>query len=83
MQTSTSYQTIHEGEECSLVLEHVFDPFPLEKQKQTDLSFFYHDDLELWSRHNIRVERGSSDQIATLVGVLVVMPSAQTDFRRS
>jgi hypothetical protein len=58
-----------EGEECSLVLEHVFDHlFPLEKQKQTDLAFFYFDDPELWSRHNIHVERGSRDEIVTFSG---------------
>lgn len=58
-----------EGEECSLILEHVFDPlFPLEKQEQTDLAFFYFDDPELWSRHNIHVERGSRDQIVTFRG---------------
>jgi hypothetical protein len=52
-----------------LVLEHVFDPlFPLEKQKETDLALFYFDDPELWSRHNVRVERGSGDQIVTFSG---------------
>ena len=47
-----------EGEECSLVIEHVFDPlFPLEKKKEDDLAFFYFDDCNLWNRNYVRVTK--------------------------
>jgi hypothetical protein len=59
-----------EGERCSLVIEHVFDPlYPLEKQKETDLAFFYFDDPELWTRNGVHVEKGSEkDQIIAFSG---------------
>jgi hypothetical protein len=59
-----------EGEQCSLVIEHVFDPlYPLEKQKETDLAFFYFDDPELWTRNGVHVEKGSEkDQIIAFSG---------------
>jgi hypothetical protein len=45
-----------EGEQCSLVIEHVFDPlYSLEKQKETDLAFFYFDDPKLWTRNGVHV----------------------------
>jgi hypothetical protein len=45
-----------EGEQCSFVIEHVFDPlYSSEKQKETDLAFFYFDDPELWTRNGVHV----------------------------
>jgi hypothetical protein len=59
-----------EGEECSLVIEHVFDPlYPLEKLRDSDLAFFHFDDPELWSRNGVHVEKGSGeDQIVSFSG---------------
>jgi hypothetical protein len=59
-----------EGEECSLVIEHVFDHlFPLDKQKETDLAFFHFDDPELWSRNGVHVETGAGGgQIVSFSG---------------
>jgi hypothetical protein len=59
-----------EGEHCSLVIEHVFNPlFPLEKQKETYLAFFHFDDPELWSQNGVHVEKGSGmDQIIGFSG---------------
>jgi hypothetical protein len=46
-----------EGEECSLIIEHVFNNLvPFDTRKESDLGFFYFDDLELWSRNGIHVE---------------------------
>jgi hypothetical protein len=51
-----------EGDECSLVMEHVFDPlYALDKQKETDLAYFYIDDPELLSRYGVRVDKGSGE----------------------
>ena len=51
-----------EGEECSLVIEHVFNPlFPPEKKKEDDLAFFYIDDYNLWTRNYVHVAKGSNN----------------------
>ena len=58
-----------EGEECSLVIEHVFDPlYPLETRKEADLAFFYFDDPEMWSRNSIHITGRSGDQIVNFSG---------------
>lgn len=44
-----------EGDECSLVLEYVFSPFPQDKPKDDDFGFFYIDDHERSSRYAVRV----------------------------
>jgi hypothetical protein len=50
-----------EDEECSLVLEYVFTPYPLEKPKADDLGFFYFDEPDLLDRHSIRVTKATSE----------------------
>lgn len=51
-----------EGEECSIVLEHVFNPlFPLDKKKENDIDYFFFDEPELYSRNGIHVEKSSND----------------------
>ncbi|EAU88653.2 hypothetical protein CC1G_01026 [Coprinopsis cinerea okayama7 len=45
-----------EGEECSLVLEYVFTPFPFDKPRENDIASFYFDDPKTLTRHLIRVE---------------------------
>jgi hypothetical protein len=52
-----------EGEEASLVLEHVFNPFPLQKRKKDDLGFFYFDDPITWNRQSVSVENYSDGVI--------------------
>ena len=49
-----------EDEEASLVLEHVFNPYPLEKPKDGDLGFFYIDNINVRDRYLIRVTESSS-----------------------
>ncbi|KAF9481328.1 hypothetical protein BDN70DRAFT_831307 [Pholiota conissans] len=44
-----------EGEQCSLVLEHVFTPYPFEKRKENDLAFFFYDDPVSFSRRYIHI----------------------------
>ena len=46
-----------ENEECSIVLEYVFDPWPFAKVKDTDLGFFYIDDPPRVERHHVRVTK--------------------------
>jgi hypothetical protein len=51
-----------EGEECSLVIEHVFDNLhPFEQRQEADLAFFYLDDPELCSRNGVHVEKGNGE----------------------
>ncbi|KAF8957276.1 hypothetical protein BDZ97DRAFT_1707181 [Flammula alnicola] len=45
-----------EGEQCSLVLEHVFKTYPLETRKEKDFGFFFFDNPFTFSRNYIRVE---------------------------
>ena len=52
-----------EGEQCSLVLEHVYKPYSLEKQRDSDLGFFFFDNPKTFSRYSLHVEpadRGDS-----------------------
>ncbi|KAF5318190.1 hypothetical protein D9619_012153 [Psilocybe cf. subviscida] len=50
-----------EGEECSLVLEHVFKPYPYKKASEKDLGFFFFDNPVGLERYAIQVEPASSD----------------------
>ncbi|KAF8507509.1 hypothetical protein BU17DRAFT_57343 [Hysterangium stoloniferum] len=52
-----------EDEECSLVIDYVFDPgfFKLEKPKETDLAFFYFDDYERFQRRFVRVRENTEN----------------------
>ena len=65
-----------EGEECSLVLEYIFNPFPLEKPKEDDLAFFFFDDPTVWSRYSISV-KGSSDGVINIGGSDIGVKSLQ------
>ncbi|KIJ46760.1 hypothetical protein M422DRAFT_59571 [Sphaerobolus stellatus SS14] len=51
------------GEECSLVTEYVFTPFPLEGKKEDVIAYFSFDDPERFERHAIRVKKGSNDNV--------------------
>ncbi|PPQ91784.1 hypothetical protein CVT25_000430 [Psilocybe cyanescens] len=44
-----------EGEQCSLVLEHVFRPFPLTTRAETDLGFFFFDNIETHDRSYVEI----------------------------
>lgn len=44
-----------ENEECSIVLEYVFNPWNFEKAKDGDVGFFYIDDAARVERHLVRV----------------------------
>ena len=59
-----------EGEECSLVIKHIFDPlFPLEK-KEDDLAFFYFDDCNLWNCNYVCVTKDSyNNEIIKFKGI--------------
>ena len=46
-----------EGEQASLVLEYVFQPYPLEKEKEKDLGFFFFDNADTLERCYVRVEK--------------------------
>ncbi|GBE86873.1 hypothetical protein SCP_1001150 [Sparassis crispa] len=49
-----------EDEECSLVLEYVFTPFPFDKPKPDDLARFFFDDPQFYLRHEVRVTKASN-----------------------
>jgi len=58
-----------EGEECSLVLEHVFKPYPCEKSRSNDLGFFFFDNPITFDRNYLHVEPASSeDGVVKLAG---------------
>jgi len=45
-----------EGEECSLVLEHVFRHYQLERKKDSDLGFFFFDNPNTFRRHYVHIQ---------------------------
>ncbi|KAF8801478.1 hypothetical protein BYT27DRAFT_7147471 [Phlegmacium glaucopus] len=51
-----------EGEECSLVLEYVYKPFSFEKQKDSDLGFFFFDNPVTVERYHVSIEPPSEDK---------------------
>ena len=58
-----------ENEECSIVLEYVFNPWPFDKPKDSDLGFFYIDDPVRVERHYIRVTKpDGADNVLALHG---------------
>jgi hypothetical protein len=58
-----------EGEECSLVLEHVFKPYPLEKQRTNDLGFFFFDNPITFDRNYLHVESvDTEDGVVKIAG---------------
>jgi hypothetical protein len=59
-----------EDEEASLVLEHVFTPYRLEKPADTDLDFLYFDNPTIWERYSIRVTK-PNDAVITFAGTEV------------
>jgi hypothetical protein len=46
-----------EGEEASLVLEYVFQPYKLEKEEEKDLGFFFFDNPETLERCYVHVQK--------------------------
>ncbi|KAF4614758.1 hypothetical protein D9613_003410 [Agrocybe pediades] len=51
-----------EGEQCSLVLEHVYKPYAFEKRKDKDLGFFCFDNPQTCSRYSLRVEPADREE---------------------
>ncbi|KAF8165688.1 hypothetical protein B0H34DRAFT_763057 [Crassisporium funariophilum] len=51
-----------EGEQCSLVLEYVFKPYPPQKRAEADLGFFFIDNPETLERKCIHVEPPRNDK---------------------
>ena len=48
-----------EGEQCSLVLEYVYKPYPLEKRKDSDLGFLFFDNPVTLERYHVDVQPSS------------------------
>ena len=48
-----------EGEQCSLVHEYVYKPFPFEKRKDSDLGFIFFDNPVTLERHHVDVQPSS------------------------
>ncbi|KAF8507522.1 hypothetical protein BU17DRAFT_57364 [Hysterangium stoloniferum] len=57
-----------EGEEFSLVLEYVFQPFPLEHQKDGDLAFFYFDNPKSLDRSYVHVRPADYGKLISFEG---------------
>ncbi|KAJ3498259.1 hypothetical protein NLJ89_g10240 [Agrocybe chaxingu] len=59
-----------EGETCSLVFEHVFKPFRLEKQHaERDIGFFFFDQPDTLDRCYVHVEKVEGDSSGTVVKI--------------
>ena len=48
-----------EGEQCSLVLEYVYKPYPFEKRKDSDLGFLFFDNPVTLERYHVDVQPSS------------------------
>ncbi|EPQ57164.1 hypothetical protein GLOTRDRAFT_115201 [Gloeophyllum trabeum ATCC 11539] len=58
-----------EEEECSLVVEHVFDPlWPLDRKKDEDLAFFHIDDSERMERRAVHVKGPEGNRVISFNG---------------
>jgi hypothetical protein len=57
-----------ENEECSIVLEYVFQPWTFETVKEGDLAFFYLDDPVRAERHYVRVTKPDDANVINLNG---------------
>ena len=51
-----------EGEQCSLVLEYVYKPYPLEKRKDSYLEFFFFDNPVTLERYYVDITPSSADK---------------------
>ncbi|KAF5328429.1 hypothetical protein D9619_013297 [Psilocybe cf. subviscida] len=61
-----------EDEECSLVLEHVFRPYPYERAKENAIGFFFFDNPIVLKRYAIQVEPVSGSRGVVKIGSVVV-----------
>ncbi|KAJ3032973.1 hypothetical protein HDV00_006882 [Rhizophlyctis rosea] len=57
-----------EGEEASVVVEYVYQPFKEDERKDEDLGFFFVDDIDLWNRHVVKVDKDSWGSDVVRVG---------------
>lgn len=57
-----------EGEESSLVIEHIHVPFKIEKAHPDDLAFLYFDDRDRWVRNSLHVTKPSRDDKVISIG---------------
>ncbi|KIJ38048.1 hypothetical protein M422DRAFT_76003 [Sphaerobolus stellatus SS14] len=51
------------GEECSLVSEYVFNPYPFKGKEEDDIAYLSFDDPERFERYAIRVKKGSDNAV--------------------
>lgn len=61
-----------EGEEASLVLEYVFQPYKLEKEEEKDLGFFFFDNPRLLERCCVRVQKVEDNGSGVDAGVVKI-----------
>ncbi|KDR82062.1 hypothetical protein GALMADRAFT_135439 [Galerina marginata CBS 339.88] len=57
-----------EGEQCSLVLEHVAKPYPLKRKSEKDLGFFFFDNPLPFERNCLQVEPVDSKTEVVKIG---------------
>jgi hypothetical protein len=63
-----------EGEQCSLVLEYVFKPYPFEKRKDADLGFFFFDQPFIFERRCIHVQAcDKASEVVSIAGTTVTV----------
>jgi hypothetical protein len=60
-----------EGEQCSLVHEYVYKPYPLEQRKDSDLGFLFFDNPVTLERYHVDVQPSSGKDVVKIKGTNV------------